>query len=206
MHRIALQKTIFNTNCCINRTYTTKLTSTIIRNPSTVNRQSWAKLRNGAIRSNLKPAMVTTTPLLSALSIRHVDKKKAVRIGSKESPATPSEIEVAENTHQSKYLLVRICHRIIKWLDDYIVEPILTLRRLTHILLLFIPVALTVPIVFFGQKVDEEDKTGTLWWYDFLATQMERAGPTFIKVKKESYITLSYNSFFFFVASTMGCF
>jgi aarF domain-containing kinase len=47
---------------------------------------------------------------------------------------------------------------------------------------LFIPIAVTVPIVFFGQKVNENERSGTLWWYDFLATQMERAGPTFIKV------------------------
>ncbi|OAD08241.1 hypothetical protein MUCCIDRAFT_151499 [Mucor lusitanicus CBS 277.49] len=79
-------------------------------------------------------------------------------------------------------MLIRLCKRILQFLDDYLLEPILTLRRLTHILLLFLPVAITVPIVFFGQKEDEDEKAGTLWWYDFLATQMERAGPTFIKL------------------------
>lgn len=121
-------------------------------------------------------------PLYCALGFRHVDKNKAIRIGSEKAPATPSQIELVESQQVSNYKLVRIVQSIIRFVDQWVLEPILTLRRFAHILVLFIPVAVTVPIVFFGQKVDKEDTTGTLWWYNFLATQMERAGPTFIKV------------------------
>ena len=182
MHRISLQKVRLNKSC-FNRQLSIKASKTFFE-PSPC-RTSLLHLKKRAIQTNLKPGLVTSLPLFSALNFRHIDDKKAVRIGSSSAPATPSEIEVAENTHQSKYLLVRICKRIIQWLDDYVLEPILTVRRLAHILLLFTPVVITVPIVFFGQKSEEQENSGTLWWYDFLATQMERAGPTFIKVIKE---------------------
>ncbi|KAI9261314.1 ABC1-domain-containing protein [Helicostylum pulchrum] len=121
-------------------------------------------------------------PLYCTLGFHHVDKTKAIRIGSEKSPATPSQIEFVESQQVSNYKLVRIAQSIIRFIDQWVLEPILTLHRFAHILVLFIPVAVTVPIVYFGQKVDKEDTTGTLWWYDFLATQMERAGPTFIKL------------------------
>jgi aarF domain-containing kinase len=95
--------------------------------------------------------------------------------------ATPSEIEAASE-QQSEFILVRLFDRLVKFLDNWLFEPALTVRRFAHILILFIPVALAIPAVLFGQQLDGDEKAGTLWWYDFLAKQMERAGPTFIKV------------------------
>jgi hypothetical protein len=192
MHRVSLlQKTLTNNSSkttCFNRqlAHSLRRNAAILRSST---RTPFCTLK----KTSLKPALLTTalnkhTPapaLFSAITFggHIVDKKKAVRLGSTQSPATPSEIEITENNRRSKYLLVRICQRIIRFLDDWILEPVLTIRRLTHILLLFIPVAITVPVVFFGRKVDkEENSAGTLWWFDFLANQMERAGPTFIKV------------------------
>lgn len=136
-----------------------------------------------SFRTTVKPSL--SVPLLSGLGFTNVDRKKAIRIGSVDLPATPAEIEYAQTHLKSKYKLVRICQSIVKFLDEWLLEPILTIRRLAQILILFIPVAATVPIVFFGDKVNKDNTTGTLWWYDFLATQMERARPTFIKVSKE---------------------
>lgn len=95
--------------------------------------------------------------------------------------ATPSEIESA-SAEPSSHTLVRLFDRLLQFLDDYVLEPLLTLRRLLHILVLFTPVVLTTPAVFLGHQVTSEERSGTLWWYDFLSAQMERAGPTFIKV------------------------
>ncbi|CAO3600510.1 unnamed protein product [Absidia cylindrospora] len=61
-------------------------------------------------------------------------------------------------------------------------EPILTLRRFLHIIILFAPVIITAPALVLGADVTEEDTTGSLWWYGFLATRMEKAGPSFIKL------------------------
>lgn len=183
MHRLPLQKAVLRP--CIHQQQHSRLLTT---RPLSLGKQQHSTLRRlrpaivlatQAYRSKGSLALLASTPF----HLHSVDKK-AVRVGSVDAPATPAEIEHAELTHESRFMLIRLCKRILQFLDDYLLEPILTLRRLTHILLLFLPVAITVPIVFFGQKEDEDEKAGTLWWYDFLATQMERAGPTFIKVSK----------------------
>ncbi|EIW73193.1 hypothetical protein TREMEDRAFT_67258 [Tremella mesenterica DSM 1558] len=55
----------------------------------------------------------------------------------------------------------------------YIFEPIATLVRFFHLALLFGPVILLSPMLV---------NWGALWWYSFLVKQMERAGPSFIKL------------------------
>ncbi|CAO3615307.1 unnamed protein product [Mucor fragilis] len=179
MHRLALPKALLRP--CLHRQQHTRLLTTTLGNSARQStrcpRQAAVLLTTHAYRSKGSLALLASAPF----HLHSVDKK-AVRVGSIDSPATPAEIEHAELTHESRFLLIRICNRILQFLDVYLLEPVLTLRRLTHILLLFLPVAITVPIVFFGQKENEDEKAGTLWWYDFLATQMERAGPTFIKL------------------------
>lgn len=96
--------------------------------------------------------------------------------------ATPSDIETAaaEPTNSS---IVRLLQSLISVLDEWVLEPLLTVRRLAHILILFLPVLVTAPVIFVGKHVTKEgERSGTLWWFNFLAAQMERAGPTFIKV------------------------
>lgn len=175
MHRLSLQKCLVTKHV---RCLSIKKPIATLRCKSLCH-----TVRPAAIALSTKTTKVTCSILTaSSFQIHSVDKK-AIRLGSPSLPATPSEIECAELTHESRFLLVRVCKRIIQLLDDWILEPILTIRRLTHILVLFIPLALTVPIVFFGHMDKENERSGTLWWYDFLATQMERAGPTFIKVR-----------------------
>ncbi|KAI7870471.1 hypothetical protein BDF14DRAFT_1873937 [Spinellus fusiger] len=85
--------------------------------------------------------------------------------------------------------VLRVSRRLMVWinswirrLDDWILEPLLTVRRFLHILLLFVPVAMSSPLLLFGEDMMEGDTKQALWWYEFLAAQMERAGPTFIKL------------------------
>jgi aarF domain-containing kinase len=188
MHRLPLQKTLVSKHV---RFLSTKKPVTTLLSSSLY------KTTRPAII--LSPTNKVTSSILAASSFHiHQVDKKAVRFGSESSPATPSEIEYAESTHKSRFLLVRICKSIIQFLDDWVLEPLLTVKRLTHILILFIPVAVAVPIVFFGQKANENERSGTLWWYDFLARQMERAGPTFIKVSQPSLKFFFFFFFFFF--------
>lgn len=177
MHRLPLQRTL-------QKSFLQKKFFSIKPSSFIIGRDAKHTLRPTIILSTTTTTSRTNATLLLASAPFHLHPKdkKAVRLGSVYSPATPAEIEHAELTYESRFMIIRICKRIIQFLDAYILEPILTLRRLTHILILFLPVAITVPIVFFGQKANEDEKAGTLWWYDFLATQMERAGPTFIKV------------------------
>jgi aarF domain-containing kinase len=74
----------------------------------------------------------------------------------------------------------------------HIIEPIFTFLRFFHLVLLFGPVILTSPMILVGgsdkrRKRDrpsgeEAEAWGAVWWYGFLVNQMERAGPSFIKL------------------------
>lgn len=84
--------------------------------------------------------------------------------------------------------LRRSLGQLLKILDDWILEPLLTIRRFLHIVFLFAPVILTSPALVLGSEVTIEDTTGSIWWYDLLATRMEKAGPSFIKVSMERLV------------------
>jgi aarF domain-containing kinase len=45
-------------------------------------------------------------------------------------------------------------------------------------------VIVTIPVIWLGQRQADKDdeRSGTLWWYGFLVSSMERAGAAFIKV------------------------
>lgn len=86
-----------------------------------------------------------------------------------------------------------IVFRIISIFRERIWEPILTARRFVHLLLYFIPVLLTSPMLLVGQPEVRlrGDRWGAVWWYDLLTAQMQRAGPTFVKVQLSSLSTLA---------------
>jgi aarF domain-containing kinase len=69
-------------------------------------------------------------------------------------------------------------------IDLYIIEPIATGLRFLHLVFIFVPVLVTVPVIWFGKRHPDRDneRTGTLWWYGFLVSSMERAGAAFIKL------------------------
>lgn len=73
---------------------------------------------------------------------------------------------------------------IWRFVDTWIVEPIATGFRFLHLVVIFVPVILSVPVIWFGARNPERDdeRSGTLWWYGFLVSSMERAGAAFIKL------------------------
>jgi aarF domain-containing kinase len=68
--------------------------------------------------------------------------------------------------------------------EDYVIEPIATVFRFLHLVVIFVPVIVTIPAIWLGQRRSDKDdeRSGTLWWYGFLVSSMERAGAAFIKV------------------------
>ncbi|KAH9835937.1 ABC1 family-domain-containing protein [Rhodofomes roseus] len=78
----------------------------------------------------------------------------------------------------------RITWRIVVLVREYIWEPILTARRFVHLCFLFVPVLLASPILLVGLTEERlsGDRWGAVWWYGFLTSQMQRAGPTFVKL------------------------
>ncbi|WFD34508.1 hypothetical protein MCUN1_001349 [Malassezia cuniculi] len=81
-------------------------------------------------------------------------------------------------------------HPVLRILVTYVVEPLGILKRFIYLALLFSPVILLAPIVFFGKRRTYMrrgvkicgERAGALWWFDLLVAQMERAGPTFVKL------------------------
>lgn len=80
---------------------------------------------------------------------------------------------------------------VLEWFREYFVEPVLTFFRFLHLFILFAPVIATSPMLLVGKPprrrlgkpvAQEEDSWGAIWWYAFLVKQMERAGPSFIKL------------------------
>lgn len=73
---------------------------------------------------------------------------------------------------------------IWRFLDTWIVEPIATGLRFLHLVVIFAPVLIAVPMMWIGRRVPERDneRSGTLLWYRFLVWSMEHSGAAFIKL------------------------
>lgn len=75
--------------------------------------------------------------------------------------------------------------RILYFFRDYVIEPLSTARRFCYLAFIFIPVLATAPVLLLDySKHGKPERWTTIWWYRFLVRQMERAGPTFIKVSR----------------------
>lgn len=136
----------------------------------------------------LKPVSISTAVsytafsrfTLASLPLAHLERKYHKH---NNELSTPEDVEL-QKLEPSKRRVIRILDRILDWLDRWFLEPLLVCRRFFHVILLFAPIVICVPIVFIGERQpDEQDeRSGTLLWFDLIMTQMERAGPTFIKV------------------------
>ena len=95
-----------------------------------------------------------------------------------------SRDELKKSIPDSVHGLRRVWHKLVFVVDQYIYEPLATGFRFLHLVFIFVPVLITVPIIWFGRRDKHRDneRGGTLWWYGFLVRSMERAGPAFIKV------------------------
>ena len=95
-----------------------------------------------------------------------------------------SRAEIAKELPENIHGLGRAWRRICLTVDALVIEPIATTLRFLHLVIIFVPVIVTIPIVWIGgrQKNRYDERWGTLWWYSFLVRSMERAGPAFIKV------------------------
>jgi aarF domain-containing kinase len=127
-------------------------------------------------------------------------------------PCSASELKAASSydTHQisspieARYFIIR---RILSWLRDRIWEPLRTSARFIHLVILFAPVLITTPMLLLGSRTKRRDGQpwGAIWWYGLLVAQMQRAGPTFIKVRTITQIVNSFTQQYNCPARTMGC-
>lgn len=96
-----------------------------------------------------------------------------------------SRAEIAKKVADDDTGLSWLGHKIVLFLDLYIWEPMCTGVRFLHLVVIFVPVILAVPAMWLGSRQPDRDneRSGTLWWYNFLVQCMEWAGPAFIKVR-----------------------
>ena len=94
-----------------------------------------------------------------------------------------SREEIKKSVPETAHGLKRLWHEFYLFVDLYVWEPIATGFRFLHLAFIFIPVIATIPAIWLGRRVKHQDnqRSGTLWWFNFLVRSMERAGPAFIK-------------------------
>ena len=95
-----------------------------------------------------------------------------------------SRQEIRKSVEEDARGLTRLRQCLSVWWFCYIYDPIATGFRFIHLVVIFMPVILTFPAVWLGKRLKDRsgERTGTLWWFQFLVRSMERAGPAFIKV------------------------
>lgn len=99
-----------------------------------------------------------------------------------------SRAEIKKGVPEDLHGLKRASREIYIFVDGYVYEPIATGLRFLHLVLIFVPVMVTIPVIWFGRRLKNRnnERSGTIWWYVFLVHSMERAGPAFIKVFQPS--------------------
>lgn len=95
-----------------------------------------------------------------------------------------SRAEIAKEIPEDVHGLRRAWRAVYIFVDSWIFEPLATTFRFLHLVMIFVPVIGTMPLIWLGnrQKNRYNERSGTIWWYSFLVRSMERAGPAFIKV------------------------
>lgn len=95
-----------------------------------------------------------------------------------------SRDEISKQVKDDVHGIRRVRDSIVYFLDVYLWEPLCTGTRFLHLVFIFVPVIITVPVIWVGSRDKEKnnERSGTLWWYGFLVKSMERSGPAFIKV------------------------
>lgn len=96
-----------------------------------------------------------------------------------------SRAEIAKEVPDDVRGLKRAWRSFYLFVDTVIVEPLATTFRFLHLFIIFVPVLVSIPVIWLGpkRKARDNERAGTLWWYSFLVHSMERGGPAFIKVQ-----------------------
>lgn len=131
-------------------------------------------------------------PLLGGMVMAALAPGAFLKLAEDSDPETTGEIQMLEASRDEirKAIspdargLSRICQSLTIGFYYYVYDPLATGFRFLHLFVIFMPVIVTVPMIWFGQALDSKNgaRSGTMWWYRFLVKAMERAGPAFIKV------------------------
>jgi aarF domain-containing kinase len=167
---------------CANRVATR-----LFANTSFVRRQFGSpRFRNKTILWSGASAGAAAGAILSPLAFVEIGQNESGN-GEKtheEAMLEASRKELDEQVPKSLQNSVKYRRGIYFFVEDYIIEPIATAFRFLHLVIIFVPVIVTIPTIWIGARQADRDneRSGTIWWYGFLVSSMERAGAAFIKV------------------------
>ena len=122
--------------------------------------------------------------LTAVIYLRRPVKTESLQV----TPTKPAQAKVHEPVEQVKKSARLGPIGLVRY---YVIEPVFTFFRFLHLVLLFGPVIITAPMLLIGKPerkrrgkpiAEDEENWGAIWWYGFLVGQMERAGPSFIKL------------------------
>jgi aarF domain-containing kinase len=129
-----------------------------------------------------------------AVSIYLLSNKDVVFCEAAQQPTLTNEERLLEESEkewdelynqvpQDRNVLYKVYRFLAIPFRVWIFEPLATAFRFVHLVVIFAPVLITIPMVFLGTaSANSHDKSGAILWYRFLVHQMEMAGPTFIKL------------------------
>lgn len=88
------------------------------------------------------------------------------------------------NKTEKGNLVMRKLYLFKFMIEDYVLDPLITVGRFVELSLIFVPVLLSSPMCWFGRRVcqDSNVRSGTLLWYRFVRWSAEKAGASFIKL------------------------
>ncbi|GBF59926.1 ABC1 family protein, partial [Trichophyton mentagrophytes] len=165
----------------------------------THSRESWKRSRHSRSSYVLLVATIGAATLTPAALLELAEKKNqedesstreremlhASRAEARSLRRTGRGVEDDSDGGDTKRQRARnVLWRIYGLLDEYVFEVIATGFRFVHLVVLFIPVIASVPIIFLGRRVKDRDnhRRGALLWYALVVYTMERAGAAFIKL------------------------
>ena len=134
------------------------------------------------------PGAILLAALSPAAFVRLSEEEPTDGETSEERMLEASRAEMAKVLPDDLHGFTRFRRAVYLVLDRFVVEPLATGLRFLHLAFIFVPVIVSIPVIWLGGRVKDRDdeREGTLWWYGFLVSSMERAGPAFIKVSLPS--------------------
>ncbi|KAK8036248.1 ABC1 family protein [Apiospora rasikravindrae] len=95
-----------------------------------------------------------------------------------------SRNEIEKKKDDTNHGFTKLRHNLVYYVDVYLWEPLCTGVRFLQLVAIFVPVIIAVPAIWVGSRQPDRDneRSGTLWWYEFLVQAMEWSGPAFIKL------------------------
>lgn len=166
--------------------------------------RSYSTLRYGLLKNHTGRGHRAKGAVLLATANGVLGTAAFVKLSEKDDDSTEqtaearmlrvSREELEKTVDKDKTGLSRWSQEVCIFLDVYIWEPLCTGFRFCHLVVIFVPVILAVPAMWIGRRQPgrDDERSGTLWWYNFLVWSMEAAGPAFIKVHRDRSLSRSY--------------